>query len=110
MRSRKLLGLAALLVFALAGCILIDSWFVEDEFIDPDGEGPEAPIPTFEIAAKHRQIEIDVDATAPILLCVETSTDSIDVLLIVDADDAPPCPRSVDPADWLGRLHFRSPT
>lgn len=110
MRSRETFGFAALLIFALAGCILIDSWFTGDDFIDPDGEGPEAPIPTFEIAAKSKSIEIDVDAVPLIPLCVETSTCSVEVTSKADAAYMPPRPRPVDPAGWLGRRHFRSPT
>jgi hypothetical protein len=73
MRGRQALGVATGLIFFLAGCVLVDSWFIEDGYIDPDGEGPEAPISIFEIAAKSRPIELDVDAAPLIPLCVETS-------------------------------------
>lgn len=110
MFTRETLGLAALLIFALAGCVLIDSWFIEDDYIDPDGEGPEAPIPTFEIAAKNTQIEIDVDAAPAVPIRVEASGGDAEVPPMADVVYAPPRPRPVDPAGWLGRRHFRSPT
>lgn len=47
------LGFAALLILALAGCVLIDSCIEDCTYVDTDGDGPEAPIPSFEIASKN---------------------------------------------------------
>lgn len=110
MVARKTLGAAALLIFALAGCVLVDSWFVEDGFIDPDGEGPKAPIATFEIAAKNTHIKLEIDTTPLIPACLETSAERAEPPPTVEIACEPPCPRPVDPAGWLGRRHFRSPT
>jgi hypothetical protein len=107
-RKAAVFGFALILV--LVGCVLIDSWFMEDGYIDPDGEGPEAPIPTFEIAAKRDQIEFHVDAMPPLPIPLEASTQSIAAPHPTEIAFEPTCPRPVDPAGWLGRRHFRSPT
>lgn len=110
MSSRQTLGFAALTIFALAGCVLIDSWFMEEGYVDIDGEGPEAPIPIFEIAAKSRPIEVDLDTAPPIPICIETSTDPVHFRTTAESVLIAVRPRPVDPAGWLGRRHFRSPT
>jgi hypothetical protein len=102
-------GLGVTLILVIAGCVLIDSWFQEDA-IDPDGEGPEAPIPSFEIPSKYKQIEIDADPAPLVSLCVEPFIEDFKLPSTADSAYAPPRPRPVDPAGWLGRRHFRSPT
>jgi hypothetical protein len=110
MPSRETLGVAALLIFALAGFVLIDSWFIEDGRVDPDGEGPEAPTSTFEIAAKMKRIEIDADAPPALEIGFDTPHDDLEVRPTPSIAPPPPRPRAVDPSDWLGRRHFRAPT
>jgi hypothetical protein len=110
MRPRETLGIFATLVFLLAGCVLIDSCLEDCTYVDIDGDGPDAPLPSFEIASKNPGIQLEIQAV-PVLPDFLTSLIEV-VERPSSAEEAsvPTALEPVDPSSWLGRRHFRSPT
>jgi hypothetical protein len=104
------LGLAVLLMFALAGCVLIDSCLEDCTYVDADGNGPDAPIPSFEIASRNSGIQLVVQAAPALPILVAAPVEDVDRPSSVDETCIPHALEPVDPAGWLGRRHFRSPT
>jgi hypothetical protein len=109
MSAWEKLGLAALLMFALAGCVLIDSCLEDCTYLDTDGNGPDAPIPSFEIASRNPGIHLVVQA-APALPILPAPAETVERPSSVAGICVPQALKPVDPAGWLGRRHFRSPT
>jgi hypothetical protein len=110
MLAREKLGFAALLIFALAGCVLIDSCLEDCTYVDTDGEGPGAPIPSFEIASKNPGIQLEVQAVPSLPNVLTSLIESVERSSSAEDASVPTALEPVDPSGWLGRRHFRSPT
>lgn len=110
MFSREMLGLAVLLILALAGCVLIDSCLEDCTYIGSGGEDQESPVPTPEIAGKNARVELDVLMAPPLPALWELPEPELEGAAPIEDAVLPPCPKPVAPSGWLGRRHFRSPT
>jgi hypothetical protein len=104
------LGFAALLIFALASCVLIDSCLEDCTYVDNDGDGPEAPIPSFEIASKNPGVHLEIQAVPSLPNVLTSLVEPVERPSSAEDASVPTALEPVDPSGWLGRRHFRSPT
>lgn len=110
MVSALIRGFLAVVFVLSATAVLVDSWVSPSAFVDPDGEGPQAPVPNPEVADQRTQgnrIHLDVLAPPPLALSILMDVATSELAPSEERRRITVRLKPADPSGWLGRRHRR---